>query len=443
LSVNCTIVATADEFYEKLASEEYPFVFVATGLYQKIKKTSSRMNKNSKIVLITEFGKSTSEQKVTVLHTPIYATPVADILNGVADSLDDNAKKEVMQKFIAPDARILLVDDININLRVAKGLLLPYEMKVDFCLSGAEAIQAVKSTRYDLVFMDHMMPKMDGIKATSLIRGMGGEDPYYISLPIIALTANAVSGMREMFLENGFNDFLSKPISLDEMDAVLEKWIPKEKQKKKIINIVIECNKDITFEIEGLDTKKGIAATGGKINNYMQILNIFLEDAKQKMIEIKACLKTKNLPLFTTYVHALKSASANIGALKLSKAAEKIEMAGIQGDFTYIETHTPQFLMDLERLLVRIKEAIAEENQEQQFDTADMELLKEELSALRSALNALDPVMIKNATGELRELTQKTEKNTGVMVENILQKVLMGEYDEAAELIGSLLGEIA
>jgi len=127
-------------------------------------------------------------------------------------------------KFNAPSARVLVVDDIEANLIVAKGLMQPYRMKVDLRLSGAEAIKAIKIINYDLVFIDHMMPDMNGIETTAHIRDINAD------LPIIALTANAVSGAREMFLSNGFNDFLSKPIGVVELDVILEKWIPKEKR---------------------------------------------------------------------------------------------------------------------------------------------------------------------------------------------------------------------
>jgi CheY-like chemotaxis protein len=133
--------------------------------------------------------------------------------------------------FTAPEASVLVVDDIVTNLKVANGLLLPYKMQVDLCKSGMTAIEAMKKNRYDMVFMDHKMPGMDGIETTQMIRSMGEEDPYYKEVPVIALTANAVSGTKEMFLENGFNDYLSKPIDTVKLNAALERWIPKVKQE--------------------------------------------------------------------------------------------------------------------------------------------------------------------------------------------------------------------
>ncbi|MDR2594483.1 MAG: response regulator [Fibromonadaceae bacterium] len=141
------------------------------------------------------------------------------------ESFDAIKSDSVTIKFNAPKARILVVDDIDTNLKVAKGLMLPYKMQVDLCLSGIEAIERVKANDYDLVFMDHMMPEMNGIEATKRIRKM------YANLPIIALTVNAVSGAKEMFLSNGFSDFLSKPIDIIKLNSILEKWLPEDKRE--------------------------------------------------------------------------------------------------------------------------------------------------------------------------------------------------------------------
>ncbi|MDR0997344.1 MAG: response regulator [Zoogloeaceae bacterium] len=133
--------------------------------------------------------------------------------------------------FSAPEARVLVVDDDRLNLKLAVGLLAPYGVQVDTARSGREAMEKVRHQVYDLVFMDHMMPEWDGIEATRAIRAMrySTDNPRFGQLPIIALTANALAGMREMFLENGFNDFLSKPIELPKLQMMLATWLPKEK----------------------------------------------------------------------------------------------------------------------------------------------------------------------------------------------------------------------
>jgi len=127
----------------------------------------------------------------------------------------------------APGFRVLVVDDVKINLMVAEGLLASYEMTVTTCQSGEDALLLVQENDYDLVLMDHMMPGMNGIEATAAIRALGTR---FEKLPIVALTANAIVGMREMFLKNGLDDFLSKPIEISKLEELIARWVPKERQ---------------------------------------------------------------------------------------------------------------------------------------------------------------------------------------------------------------------
>jgi signal transduction histidine kinase/CheY-like chemotaxis protein len=134
-------------------------------------------------------------------------------------------EKKTAEAFSAPDARVLLVDDIDINLEVAAFMLNSFGIKAETASGGREAVEKVKANKYDIVFMDHMMPEMDGVEAAKNIRNLGG---YGAAVPILALTANAVSGAREMFLANGFNGFLSKPMEPDALAEALLKWLPEE-----------------------------------------------------------------------------------------------------------------------------------------------------------------------------------------------------------------------
>jgi signal transduction histidine kinase/CheY-like chemotaxis protein len=340
-------------------------------------------------------------------------------------------------RFNAPNARILVVDDISTNLQVAKGLLLPYKMQIDLCLSGAEAIQAIKVNRYDLLFMDHMMPEIDGVEAVKRIRELGDEEPYYRNLPIIALTANAISGVKEMFLASGFNDFLSKPIDTVKLNIILEKWIPKEKQEKPQEEIKADNESDFTvIEIDGVDVEKGISMMGGTVKNYLRALAVFHKDGIQKIGEIKKSLETDNYPLYTIYVHGLKSAAANIGANELSEAAKQLEMAGKQGDFEFIKLRNAQFLTSLQALLDSINVVIAA-NIEELSKSTDYEALRSGLVKLKEAIDATNRTAIDEAANGLRKFTQAFD--VGFDVEVIVQDALIGEYEEAKSMIDKLL----
>jgi signal transduction histidine kinase/ActR/RegA family two-component response regulator len=176
------------------------------------------------------YGKGSTFTAV-IPQRAVDTSPVGSVAIPAPHRSSPRGKKQVKLKFVAPDAHILAVDDIVTNLAVLKGLLAPYRIQITLCTSGAESIELIKKQRFDFVLMDHMMPEMDGIEAVALIRQW--EESLQKSaqgIPIIALTANAVSGMKEMFLEKGFNDYISKPIEISRLDEVMERWVPKEKQ---------------------------------------------------------------------------------------------------------------------------------------------------------------------------------------------------------------------
>jgi HPt (histidine-containing phosphotransfer) domain-containing protein len=288
--------------------------------------------------------------------------------------------------------------------------------------------------------MDHMMPGMDGIEATTRIRELCNEIPHCHNLTIIALTANAVSGTKEMFLANRFDDFLSKPIDTVKLNDILAKWLPKEKQEKlkegitESMETVEQASADI--KISGIDVKKGIAMTGRKLELYLQTLAIFHKEGVQKINEINKCLETDDYDLYTIYVHALKRSLASIGSSELSETARELEMAGKQSDSAFIRSNNVQFLMDFNSILSDIGKILANEDEKQEIPM-DFEVLKCELNRLKEALYALDSIAIDETVDILQKLTKTGE--IGAKVENILQSILIGEYDEAVAMIDSMV----
>ncbi|MDR2575026.1 MAG: response regulator [Treponema sp.] len=235
LGVKSAVVATDSEFNELMMKQKFDFIFISFELYTNNREEILKYKSDSQIVILTQFGETIPDNSLNVISMPAHSISIANILNGKADifSYDDN--NELIVSFTAPQATILVVDDIITNLNVAKGLLSPYGTQITLCKSGMMALDAIKNNRFDVIFMDHRMPDMDGVETTHRIRALGDEEPYYKNVPIIALTADAVSGIKEMFLQNGFNDFLSKPIDTIKLDSILEKWIPREKQHGSVI----------------------------------------------------------------------------------------------------------------------------------------------------------------------------------------------------------------
>ena len=358
LGVDYAIVSTSSEFCEKIEDESYSFVFINSDLYESVRNVCAKFESKVKIVLLTEFGKVMADQNLSILTMPVHSVSIANILNGVTTGSAFSADRETTVKFTLPSARILIVDDIYTNLKVAEGLLAPYNAAIDICLSGAEAVELVKKQDYDLVFMDHMMPDMDGIEATERIRSL--EEKRFKTMPIIALTANAVSGMREIFLEKGFNDFLTKPIDISKLSGILTRWVPKDKreQKSAVENGSVPAPKSPLPIIPGVDVNQGIAMTGGTYEGYLEVLSLFCEDAEDRLVLLKTIPDETLLSAFTTQVHSLKSVAASIGAANVSMVAALLEAAGQSGDIAFIQTNLKDFTEDLSELVNSIRGAL-------------------------------------------------------------------------------------
>jgi len=285
-----------------------------------------------------------------------------------------------------------------------------------------------------------MMPEMDGVEATRRIR----ELPAGKNLPIIALTANAVSGMREMFLQNGFDDFLSKPIDTAKLNAVLERWLPKEKQVEAALEdddagAGRERYDRATFSLHGVDTDLGVSRASGSQENYLQTLAIFRGDAAEKAGEMRAAHKSGDVAAFTLYAHALKSASANIGAVDVSERAKALEEAGKSGNTDFINANADAFLTDLETLTKEINYIITMNKKGAAQAPSDLGALKTILTALKTALLAVDIEEIDKNANELQAFLHTEGAESAV--EAILRMVLIGNFDEAEVRIDSLMKE--
>jgi CheY-like chemotaxis protein len=373
---------------------------------------------------------------------------IANTLNGKADRRDyfEVSANSGAIRFTFPHARLLVVDDIATNLKVAEGLLAPYRAVVDTCLNGLQAIEFVKRNEYDIVFMDHMMPEMDGIEVVAAIRALEGE--RFRTVPIIALTANAVVGMREMFIENGFNDFLAKPIDVSKLDEMLDLWIPKEKREKsneqKNEGQDKLPDKDVHSSfpvIPGVDTEKGIAMTGGTLTAYKQVLSLFRKDAQDRLPLLQKAPDTDTLPSFVTNVHALKSASASLGAGEISAKAAELETAGKAKDMSFIHKHLPAFAQQLAELVKNIHAAIdITEDERIPSDTNNGADISAYIPIFREFAEALKSQNAAEIDRILEELNQKTfDSKTKETIEKISDDVLMTEFDNALRKIEGLL----
>ena len=446
LGVTYTIAQNKADFIGKLENNKFTHIFISSMMYEKCQDILLKFKDTANIILLTELGESIPTNTYSILPMPVYSIPVANLLNGITDSfnfINEDAKTYV--NFIAPEARVMIVDDIKTNLTVAKGLLQPYNMQIDLCKGGYEAIETLNFRDYDLIFMDHKMPGMDGVETTKRIREMGESKPSLVNVPIIALTANALAGARDFFLSIGFTDFLSKPIDTIKLNSILDKWIPLDKRKAPLEQDLKDNNEaDNVLEnlqIEGLDIEKGIELNGGSIELYWETLSVFYDDGIENINELKNSLKESNFPVFVTHIHALKSALANIGASKLSESAKTLEDAGKIADITYIKMYIDSFLHNVERLLINLNKILSEYNVNRKdiIYSADITAFKNRLMELKTALETLDADLLNSITEEL--LKYRFTEDINSLLRTISRNILLADYEQAVMLINTILEE--
>jgi signal transduction histidine kinase/CheY-like chemotaxis protein len=453
LGVPFTLVKDTGEFRREFLSGAWRFVFSGYGLYRRIKpaldewETRFPEQRKPPVALMVEWDTCAPIPGAQFVSLPVQALSIADMLNGNTNWQGAPERTGMETRFIAPQARILVVDDIATNLKVAEGLLAPYQAGVDTCLSGADAVALVKRHHYDLVFMDHMMPEMDGVEAAALIRFWEAEQGESAPppVPIIALTANAVTGMREMFLAQGFNDFLAKPIDVSRLDSLVGKWIPREKIQK-----AESCRQEpdhegggppVTPPIKGVDSAQGIALTGGTLSGYRRVLAVFRKDAQERLPFLQAPPEPGALPGFVTQVHALKSAAASIGAAELAAAAARLEAAGKKGELGLIARELPPFAQALEELTAGIGAVLEGEGSPRPGGTAPGEAVPPELlPRLRELSAALGSQKAGLIDGLLTDLEREdTGPALKAVLETVAGQVLLAEFGAAQEALQEFL----
>ncbi|MCL2264688.1 MAG: ATP-binding protein [Treponema sp.] len=324
-----------------------------------------------------------------------------------------------------PYGTVFIVDDVETNLYVAKGLMMPYGLSIDTAVSGFEAIDKIKEGHvYDIIFMDHMMPGMDGIEATKIIRGLG------YNKPVIALTANALAGHAEMFMQNGFDDFISKPIDIRQLNFSLNRFI-RDKQPPEVIE---EANKQKDFINESMNRQSVDP----------QLAEFFLRDAKKaaavlESIFLNKCRRVDDISMFIINIHAMKSALANVGETELSSDASGLEQAGREKNINVILMKLPPFLELLYNVIHKFEATEKGENESLKAE-GDISVLKEKLLEIRTACSVYNKKTAKDLLTELKQNTWPQSAKEQLSV--IAGLLLHSDFDEAAKSIDDYLTQI-
>ncbi len=375
---------------------------------------------------------------VHVIRKPVYSLGLYNAM-GISDIrlFTDNSEDETFH-FVAPEARVLIVDDNSVNLTVAKGLLEPLKMAVDLAQSAGEAIDLMNQMQYDCIFMDHMMPEVDGIEATHIIRRLM---PEYDGVPIIALTANAVSGAKEMFLKEGMDDFVAKPIDLKEITAKLHKWLPQEKivpisaEEAAAAEEAAEAEKQSAAQgisIEGLDTATAIERLGSA-DLFMTVLKEYFISIDKKADTIQQYYEAGSIHSYTVEVHALKSASRQIGAMELADTAAALEQAGNEGNTELIREKTMPML-EVYRSLKGVLAPQFPELADKELKAATNEDIVPLLDKLSQALEFFDTLQIDEAVEEMSGFSFPDEKQQACF-DKLREAAEISDIDTIGELI--------
>jgi CheY-like chemotaxis protein len=341
---------------------------------------------------------------------------------------------------IAPDAKVLVVDDNEFNIRVAEGLLSLFKINAQKASSGKEAIELVQNNDYDIVFMDHMMPEMDGVEATAIIRKLSGK---YKNLPIIALTANAVQGAKEMFLSNGFDGFISKPIDIHEMYKILKEWLPLEKieiKEEKITEEKHETDSEFLselYKVDEIDVEIGLKRVSGMEDMYRETIDLFSEKLVTDCIGMYDKLNYGDISGFAISIHAMKSALSTIGAMSLSETALRLETAAKGNDFDFCVQRFPVFRNKLLKLHNDLSAVLQESAETKKNKMAgDAAFLKEQIEKALAAASDFDSDAGLNAINDL--LTYDFGEENNASLESAAAAFKEFNYDAATEQLNKI-----
>ncbi len=391
-----------DCYEAKDRGEKVDFFFVDESVYQELKEGIEKYfvsNGTELCVLQNPMRETVWNEQVTVVNKPLYTLNFCQVINH--ETTASFVETDNVMNFVAPQAQILIVDDNEMNLKVARGLLQPLQMNIDTASSGRQAIEMVQEKRYHIVFMDHMMPVMDGVETTQNIRKL--PDAYIRNMPIIALTANAVMGAREIFKKAGMNDFVAKPIELKDICSKIRAWLPGE-LVRKLSAPAAAVQEQIPEQelpvIEGLNVAEGVR-NSGSLELFTNLLGDFYKLIDLKATKIEKCLADGLIHDYTIEVHALKNTARMIGALELSELFYKMEQCGNAEDVDTITRENPA-VMELYRSYKPILEPYGKANEQDKREVPKAEII-EALDRLGTAMDNFDLDGADAALAELEE----------------------------------------
>ena len=433
---NCvTIIFTVKDTGQGLTKEQLLTLYDEYSMFnqkanRKTAGTGLGMNITKKFVEMLG-GRIEAESEPGVgstftIYIPQIPADLTPIGKELADSLNSfeysSRSSQIKPGMLLSSGKVLIVDDVAENLFVAEGLIKLYGLKTDTAESGHEAIEKVRAGNiYDIIFMDYMMPEMDGIEAVKIIREGGYKHP------VVALTANAVTGMKELCLENGFDDFIPKPFDLTELENIIGKFIA---GKKSPAATLISELKDIC----NLDTGSAVEAFGGMEDFYIDTVKITARIMPDRIDRI-CTLMDNDIEAFAVEVHGFKSVLRNIGANALSIACSQLERAALENDTAYLNDNFTAFHSGLVELSYNLDKVLQPESADVK-ETADKSLLNEIIADLKTAVENYDGLLALELLSAYIDFSYDPE--TDELLKKILFSLEISNYESTLTSIEAM-----
>ena len=447
LKGKCHVCRNLAELQRRESTERFSHIFISIVEYRVDQEYFDALAKKTNVIVVLDRldEKYVNNPDLLKIYKPFYILTIVSVLNGLCNKENEGFHID-MEKFTTKNAHVLVVDDNRMNLRVIEELLGGYEIQVTTATSGKEALEKITRANYDFVFLDHMMPEMDGVETLQRIRGIVGT--YYQKVPIVALTANAVAGTREWLMTRGFNDFLEKPIERSVLERVLKRNLVAEKivyknNSEGCVKGMGEQNTEDVFAIEGLDVEKGILYCNGK-EAYINILQGYCEDWDSTGMLAEEAFERRDWKNYTIAVHGLKSAMRTIGATQLSEVARKLEYAGKENQIEYILENHHELMEEYRALFFRLskhkficseektEEELAQKRDVTQLPELEPAVLEQMMEDMEEAMYVLDGERMLEIIAELSKYQYQ-----GCVLDKVFapikRKVEMSDYISAVE----------
>ena len=458
LKGKCQICRNQAELQRRSEKEDFTHIFTSIVEYRVDREFFDELAKNTNVIVVLEQKdeKEITNPRLLKIYKPFYILSIISALNGERDRNEGSSISQT--KIETKDAHVLVVDDNSMNIRVVEEMLAVYKIKVSKATSGQEALEKITSMNYDFVFMDHMMPEMDGVECLHRIRQKSGT--YYRRVPIIALTANAVAGTRERLLVEGFNDFLEKPIERSVLERVLKRTLPMDKiiekngKEEEIVSVEEKAGNWIeVLEEVGMDVERALLYCNGK-DAYYKILQGYCLEGEKIEKQLEELFEEQDWKNYTIVVHGLKSAMNSIGAVKISELAKLLEASGKAQNINYILEHHEEFMVEYKQLFTKLRNSGVFQGTEEikQHEKEVMEVKPQEtveelwelddedfdniLEKLEEAIYALNNSQLLETTEELKVCCYRGKALKDIMVE-AQRKIEMSDCLSAVDMIAN------